>query len=256
MASLESAGAFAGVIVSSPGRGMRWAHGESGVFPSASLIKLPVLWTLFSGHRKGEWSLSEEITVPGEKIADGGLLHRWAPGGRLRLEDLALLMTAVSDNTAANLLIERMGIERINEEIRSLGLKKTVLGRKMLDFEAKRAGRDNFTCPWDMERLLSLFFSGSLGDLGRRALDMMSCQKLRSKLAGDIPVADFDDLEAIVAHKTGELPGSEHDCGVFFHRENDPVFVVVMTEGLVSMEKGVDLCRRVGRIVFDEFQNR
>ncbi|WP_236116526.1 serine hydrolase [Dethiosulfovibrio russensis] len=251
VSSFEGIGATAGVVVSATGSDFRWSHNDFRQFPSASLIKLAVLWSLFKGDDAGLWSLQDEVDIPKDQVVEGGLLHLWAHGGRLRLDDLALLMIAVSDNTAANLLIDHIGMERINEDISSLGLEDTVLGRKMMDFEAKKMGKDNYTSPRDLERLI-----GSLtGNFSarERVLSMMSCQKLRSKLPGDIPVSDVDDLEGILAHKTGELPGSEHDCGVIFHRGENPVIVVVLTEGIGSPEHGVEFCRDIGKKIYDEF---
>lgn len=253
VSSFEGIGATAGVVVSAPGSGFRWSHNESRRFPSASLIKLAVLWSLFKGDEAGLLSLQDEVDIPKGRVVEGGLLHRWSHGGRLRLDDLALLMIAVSDNTAANLLIDRIGMERINEDLSSLGLRDTVLGRKMMDFEAKKMGRDNYTSPRDLEKLIEALALTGKPSMRERALEMMSCQKLRSKLPGSIPVSDVDDLEVILAHKTGELPGSEHDCGVFFHRGENPVIVVVLTEGLGSPEHGVTFCRNIGKKIYENF---
>ncbi len=241
------------MVVSAPGSGFRWRHNDSRRFPSASLIKLAVLWSLFKGDEAGLWSLQDEVDIPKDQVVEGGLLHRWFHGGRLRLDDLALLMVAVSDNTAANLLIDHIGMERINEDISSLGLEDTVLGRKMMDFEAKKMGRDNYTSPRDLEKLIEALALTGKRPMRERALEVMSCQKLRSKLPGSIPVSDVDDLEVILAHKTGELPGSEHDCGVFFHREKNPVIVVVLTEGLVSPKHGIAFCRDIGKKIYENF---
>lgn len=253
VSSFEGIGATAGVVVSVPGSDFRWSHNDSRRFSAASLIKLAVLWSLFKGDEAGLWSIQDQVNIPQSKVVDGGLLHRWAHGGRLRLDDLALLMIAVSDNTAANLLIDHIGMERINEDILSLGLEDTVLGRKMMDFEAKKMGRDNYTSPRDLEKLIEALALTGKPSIRERALEMMSCQKLRSKLPGGIPVSDVDDLEVILAHKTGELPGSEHDCGVFFHRGENPVLVVVLTEGIVSPEHGVEFCRNIGKKIYEYF---
>ncbi len=255
VSSFEAFGATAGLVVSVHGSNFRWSHNDSRVFPSASLIKLAVLWSLFKGSDRGLWSLEDEIDILGDQIVEGGLLHRRAPGGSLRLDDIALLMIAVSDNTAANLLIDHIGLERINEDIGLLGLKETVIGRKMMDFESKKIGKDNYTSPRDMEKLIRSLTLENMFPLRERALDMLSCQKLNSKLAGEIPVSDVDELEGFLAHKTGELPGSEHDCGVFFHKENNPIIVTVLTEGLANPCLGIELCRDVGRVIYNTFKS-
>ena len=248
----------AGVVVRCLTSGRETLYNADLVFPSASLIKLGVLYTLFSKNASGELSLDEIIPFSSEGAVEGGLLHRVRTGARLRLDDLALLMVTVSDNTAANMLIDRLRMESVNDDFKKLGLADTVLGRKMLDFEAKKRGRDNFTTAREMARLLQALHSeeGLPGEARDRMMAMLSAQKLNSKLAGLIPVEDGDDLEPILAHKTGELPGHEHDGGVFFYNGKNPVVAVVMTGGLQGRSEGVDFCARIGRIVFDAFKDK
>ena len=116
--------------------------------------------------------------------------------------------------------VDRLGIEEINRDFKRLGLENTVLEKKILDFEAKKAGRDNFTTAADTACILQTLHSGEELPPGyrARAMDILSAQKLNNKLPGLIPVDDPDDLEQILAHKTGELPGIEHDAGIFFFK--------------------------------------
>lgn len=248
----------AGVVVRCLTSGREALHNPEMVLPSASLIKLGALYTLFSKKDSGELDLDEIIPFASEEAVDGGLLHRFRRGAKLRLDDLALLMVTVSDNTAANMLIDRLGMDAINGDFRKPGLANTVLGRKMLDFEAKKAGRDNFTTAGDMARLLQILHSGEglSGEARGRIMEILSAQKLNSKLPGHIPVEDWDDLEPILAHKTGELPGHEHDGGIFFYGGKKPVVAVVMTGGLEGRSEGVDFCARVGRIIYEAFKDQ
>ncbi len=98
-------------------------------------------------------------------------------------------MISVSDNTAANLLIDRLGMDAVNGGFRELGLSGTVLGRKMLDFEAKKAGKDNFTTAGDMAVVLETLHSGKIFSASARSrmMEILSLQKLNSKLPGLIP---------------------------------------------------------------------
>ena len=245
----------AGLVVHSLADGERLAHNWDRVFFSASLIKLGILNTLFLNAARGELSLDEIIKLEEGMAVDGGLLHKMRPGVSWRLDDLALLMIALSDNTATNMLIDRLGIEEINRDFKRLGLENTVLGRKMLDFEAKKAGRDNFTTAADTACILQTLHSGEELPPGyrARAMDILSAQKLNNKLPGLIPVDDPDDLEQILAHNTGELPGIEHDAGIFFFKSKMPVVAVVLTEGH-DRQEAVELCARVGKTVYEAFE--
>ena len=245
----------AGLVVCSLADGERFVHNGDRVFSSASLIKLGILYTLFSKAAGGELSLDEKLELVEGGAVDGGLLHKTRPGGRWRLDDLALLMIALSDNTAANMLIDRLGIGGVNADFKKMGLENTVLGRKMLDFEARKAGRDNFTTAADTARILEILHSGPElpPEYRARAMDILSAQKLNNKLPGLIPVDDPDDLEQILAHKTGELPGIEHDAGIFFFKSKMPVVAVVLTEGH-DRQEAVELCARVGKTVYEAFE--
>ena len=177
------------------------------------------------------------------------MLHKFSSGASLRLEDLALFMLAVSDNTATNILIDYLGMDKINTSIKALGTKETILGRKMLDFEARKAGRDNFTSAADVGIVLASFLKED-----PRVLDMLSLQKNRSKLPSALGYDDMDDLEPVLAHKTGELGGIEHDSGIFFYATPRPVIVVVLTENLPDSATGCAFIGRIGKIIYDAFE--
>lgn len=254
---IEAFPGTAGVVIRSSSDGVEVRHNPGKVFSSASLIKLGVLFTLFSKASSGEINLDECVLFDHSASVEGGLLHRVRSGANLRLEDLAILMVAVSDNTAANMLIDRLGMDEINSTVHGLGLVDTILGRKMLDFEAKKRGKENFTTAGDVSALLEEMHSGSRLPLSakERIMKILSLQKLNSKLPGLIPVLDVDDVEQFLAHKTGELPGNEHDGGIFFYCGKKPVIVSVMTEGLKERSEGVNFCARIGRIIYDTFCN-
>ncbi len=251
----ESFKGTAGVVIKDVQGKVKMSVNGGEVFPSASLIKLPVLWTLFMAAHSGKLSLDDTLMLKNKDKVDGGILHKYREGALLRLEDLALLMISVSDNTAANLVIDRLGKDRINNEIKDLGLHKTILGRKMLDFEAKKEGKDNYTTPEDMASLLEIMLTSPKlpASLRERMLELMTLQKLNSKLPSLIPFNDVDDIEGFLAHKTGELPGSEHDAGIFFHGTETPVIVTILTKDLSSRMMGVELCSKIGLIIFEHF---
>lgn len=236
------------VYVKNLSDGQVYGHNEVKPFPAASMIKLFVLWHLFKKAAGGEIDLSEEHFLAEKDIVEGGLLHRTEPGAKLRLSDLSLLMMSVSDNSATNILIERLGIAQINESIQKLGMGQTILGRKLMDFDAKKLGKDNFTSARDVGNILE-----NIQISGGGMLDILSVQKNISKLPADIPFEDTDDLEAILAHKTGELPGHEHDGGILFHLSDHPVVVVAMTAQIPSRIAGCRFCANVGAIVYDGF---
>ena len=254
---IEESGVRASVVIKAVTSGFEFRLNETERVKSASLIKLPVLWNLFERAQRGELDLNENVLVDESFKVNGGLLHKTLGKPTLRLCDCALLAAAVSDNTAVNILIDRLGYDAINETAQKLGMSQTNCCRKMLDAEARRAGKDNFTSAKDIALFfISLLDEKKLSDSGRRAiLGFLSAQKLQSKLAGHLPCDDVDDLELVLAHKTGELPGCEHDAGIFFPFSTNPIVVVVMTFDAANRLDGVKLCAEIGRLIYDAYKD-
>ena len=99
------------------------------IFPTASSIKIYVLYTLLAGIARKQYSLEERIELSPDDLKPGsGVLYHLAPGLNPSLMDLATLMMMISDNTALNLLTKYLGLETINEQIQSLGLVNSYIG--------------------------------------------------------------------------------------------------------------------------------
>lgn len=216
--------------------------------PSASVIKLFILYHLYETDGGTGALLNKTIDFDASKAIPGGILQGMADGAKIRMVDLALFMLCVSDNTATNILIDELGMDEINKTIQKLGAQETVLGRKMLDSEARKAGRDNYTSAYDTALVLKEIQKSP------EMLRMLSVQKDTSKLAAKLPFDDADDIEPIFAHKTGELGGIQHDAGIFFYA-TDPVIVVVLTSDLKKIEDGREFSADIGRILFDQFSS-
>lgn len=213
---------------------------------SASVIKLFILYHLYEADGGTGTLLNKTIDFDASKAIPGGILQGMVDGAKIRMVDLAFFMLCVSDNTATNILIDELGMVEINKTIEKLGANETVLGRKMLDSEARKAGRDNYTSAHDTALVLKEIQKNP------EMMKMLSVQKDTSKLAAKLPFDDADDIEPIFAHKTGELGGIQHDAGIFFY-STDPVIVVTLTSDLEQIEDGREFCADIGRILYDRF---
>src|SRR5467141_1768711 len=114
---------------------------------------------------------------------------------RVTLRDLATMMVAVSDNSATNVLIDRLGMENVNSMLDSLGLAHTRLRRKMMDLEAAKQGRENISTPREMLVLLGAIYRGKLLNKQMTAdfFKMLSTNKnswIPRDLPADVKVAD------------------------------------------------------------------
>lgn len=210
------------------GSGLEAGVNERAVFESASLIKLLVLAELLREVDEGSVSLEEPL---GGSTA--GLL--------------AEAMISTSDNAAANLLINRLGFENVNSLARDLGLENTILSRKMLDFDARARGEDNFASAADMTKLLAALWEGDLLSPSSRrfALAALENQTLDSKLPAYLPP------ETRLLHKTGELENIEHDAGIIVLPDGRAFAIAALTSG--DPPAGVEAIRRSAAHSYDFF---
>jgi beta-lactamase class A len=201
------------------------------VFPAASSIKIAILLELYRQDQearagaKGKARLDDIYTFdPKDFVEDSRIMAGLTAGvTRVTNRDLAQFMVAVSDNAAANILIDRVGKDNVNAMVRGLGLSKTMLRRKMMDIAAARRGDENVTTPQEMVRLLEGIYEGKV--LNKQATAEL-IRQLSTKKDSYIPRILPDDIQ--VANKPGELEAVRNDCGIVF-TPNRPFAISVMT---------------------------
>jgi beta-lactamase class A len=143
---------------------------------------------------------------------------------RITNRDLAQFMTAVSDNAATNILYDRVGKDNVNAMLRGLGLSKTMLRRKMIDFAAARRGDENVATPREMVKLLDAVHKGKIlnKEMAAEFIKQLSTLKKNSYLSTLLPGS------VQVADKPGDLDGVRTDSGIVFV-PNRPFAISVMT---------------------------
>jgi beta-lactamase class A len=194
-------------------------------FPAASVIKLPLVMTLYADAARGLISLVEPVDV-GERVDGSGVLRHLRDAERSSLRDLATLALIVSDNTATNRLIERVGVERVGERMREWGCPRSRLARKMYDFAAAERGLENVMTPRETVSLLTRLLHGECED--RATSDAVlaileQCQD-RTMLRRYLPYGTK------VPHKTGTPDESRNDAGLIPGAR--PVIVAAFTRRL------------------------
>lgn len=99
---------------------------------TASVIKLPIMVEAFYQAKAGRVRLNEKLTLTADNQVEGsGVLGALQPGVVLTLQDAITLMMIVSDNTATNMTIDRIGIPYVNARLAAMGMKNTHLYRKV-----------------------------------------------------------------------------------------------------------------------------
>lgn len=217
------------------------------LFPAASLAKLPILIEVVRQVESGRLSWDTRYKVlETASVNNTGVLADLLPDLQPTLHDLAHLMIAISDNTAANMLLDLVSIEAINITMQQLGLTSTWLERRFIDFDARKAGRDNWTTAGDMALLLSYLCTGLLPD-HERLLSMLLCQNDHTILPA------YWGEEVPFAHKTGELPGILHDAGILYppNKIDTPFILVVMTSEMIDKPLTRYTLAHVGETIYN-----
>ena len=117
--------------------GDRFERAAAQAFPTASTIKLAILYELMARAGEGGLSLDETIALDRARAVPGGILYELGTPV-LSLRDYANVMVIESDNTATNVLIARLGMEAVTARMAKLGLSQTKLRRYMIDLEAAK----------------------------------------------------------------------------------------------------------------------
>jgi len=210
--------------------GARLERRGSETFPTASLIKVPILVTVFDLVAKGQISLDDPLTVLKiDQVPGSGVVQYLHNGTILTVRDAAWLMTTISDNTATNLLLDRIIIRRVWAKMDSLGLKQTRVHSKSF-LRSSSVAMDSsvkyglgVTTPNEMARLFELLARG-------KAVDPVSDSTMLDILRHN----DDDTLlqrfagGARAAHKTGATDAVRTECSLFYLRNR--VVACVMTK--------------------------
>lgn len=219
----EGADGVVGYVVIDVTSGDRFARLENVPFPTASTIKLAILYELFVQADEGRVALDQATPLDRSRAVPGGLLYELTTPA-LSPRDLAVAMIVQSDNTATNVLIDRVGMTAVNRRMVALGLTGTALRRHMIDLEAARRGDENVATPADLARLLLAFHHGtglspSAKEGAMRILQIAKPTAIRRGVPADV----------IVASKNGELEGVRAEAGVVYVPGRPYVFVAMGT---------------------------
>jgi beta-lactamase class A len=225
------------------------------VFPQASSIKIAVLAELYHQAQQSTHGVSGKATLKdryvvraADIVPDSSILGGLTPGvSSLTNRDLATIMVAVSDNSATNVLIDRVGMENVARLTESLGLAHTQLRRKMMDLQAAAQGRENISTPREMMGLLEQIYRGKVieAPLLEDFFNVLATHK-DSWIPRDLPA----DLK--IANKPGELEGVRNDSGIVFVK-NRPYVICVMTTYLANERAGEETITRISRLAYELF---
>jgi len=196
---------------------------------SASMIKVFIMAAVMDKAKSGELDIDETLILRGsDKVGGAGILAGYASGTALSLREVMELMITHSDNTATNMIIDRVGMDAINAYIQREGYGDTVLRRKMMDYDAIYAGRENFSSVRDLGTFFNRLYNYEcVGEV----YDKIMLEFLVKQTDTDCLPAALPDKQ--IAHKTGALDGLYDDGGIIYSDAGDAV-LVIMTENFTG----------------------
>lgn len=193
------------------------------LFPTASTIKIHLLTALVELHERGELSMDERViidrTVPGS-----GVLTYLDDKVELSWRDVANLMIIVSDNTATNMVIDRLGYSRMAGFFKDWGLSRTRLVRKMQEHDAVLRNEENLATPADEVKMMEILLEnrGLRPGVGQECIRILKKPK-RGFFAPALPPT------VPLANKPGAMDRVRCDTGVIFLPRR-PYVLSVMTK--------------------------
>ncbi|MCD4783998.1 MAG: class A beta-lactamase-related serine hydrolase [Candidatus Eremiobacteraeota bacterium] len=246
-ASEEMGGGILSVGYENFTTGEKFFFNKDHIFPAASIVKVPILLEYFHQVEQGDLKPDEiKKLEKSDKVGGAGVLFELHDGLKFTLQDLVVLMIVVSDNTASNMMLDRLGMDEINAYMRTLGLSDTVIGRKFM-IDPKTKFSKNFTSVQDMVKLYEKLYRGEIlnGENTKEAVEILSRQQYREKIPLLLP------KKTKVAHKTGEITGVRHDCAMVLHDEK-PYTLCILTEELPDVIKADRIIAELSLAFFNE----
>jgi beta-lactamase class A len=227
-------------------------------FHAASTMKVPVMIELFRQARAGTVSLDQPLAVRNEfrSIVDGSPYTLsegddsdkdvYAAAGRtLTLRQLCQAMITVSSNFAANLLIEKLGVENIRRTVTALGAGGMQVLRGVEDGKAFEKGLNNTTTARGLLELLDRIARGRAvdSDSDRAMIEILKRQKFNDAIPAGLPPG------TPVAHKTGNITRIHHDAAIVYGPR--PYVLVLLVRGIEDKTQSAALMAELSGAVYE-----
>lgn len=216
---------------------------------AASNIKLFILITAYQQVNEGKLNLNDKYTLKdSDKVNGTGEIRNMSSGTEISIQVLLEDMMEDSDNTAANIVIRQLGgMNKVNTQIKKIGAKDTKLERMLMDTDALKDGKDNYTSVADLGMVLKKIYNHQMVSTkyDNAMLDILKKNNNHTKLPHDLPE------EATVYKKTGEFDdyGVENDAAIFGNNKGSFVIVVMSQDG--SRDEQIKKMNSFGSVMYD-----
>ncbi len=210
---------------------------DDRVVPAAALIDIFVIAEAYRQVEAKTLSLDTSVPIPKNPVGGTGLLQR-RPGGTTTVSEMIMLIAAESDNVAANLLMDQVGMDNVNRTIRVHGLMNTQLRRHLADEDARKRGIENTTTAKDMALFFTLIVRGQVST-PYVSTSLITAMGQQRKPEWDYIGGGIMPRPQIV-HMPGQLPPSNgdtgvlHDVGIVYYGDNDAYVLAFLNQSLLS----------------------
>lgn len=266
--SISKIGGSVGIYAENISAKKSFKLNSNSVFPSASVIKIFILYSAIEKIKQKELSLTDKIEFTEKNLVpDSPFFETLGKNeGFVILFDLLSSMINVSDNTSTNLLIDLLGFETINTSIKNLDLKNTKLQRKMYDFESREKGIDNITSPDDMTSFFNFLLKKTnitqetiekfdLADLNNNNYISLAVFKILATQTDLEKIPRFFDKTYFIANKTGELPNIRNDSALII-KDNTIYIISFFTQNIIDELETDKLIGEISFLLVNKFLNQ
>lgn len=250
---VENFNGNAGILIKDLQSNWEISFNKDELFPSASVVKILIMTACFEAIEKSLIDYDVVMRLRSvDKASGSGVLKNMASGKEISVSELLELMITKSDNTAANMLIDRLGFEFFNESFKSYGIQNTNLSRKMVDFKARSQGVENYTTAQDMALILEKIYRGEAVNqrVSKQCLDLLKLQRVNDRIPKHLPE------EIVIAHKTGLERSVCHDAGIVYAPNGDFIVCALIGHSETTSRSAKEFIADIAQIAYQHFDNR
>lgn len=232
--------------------GYVYGYNENVSMTAAGCMKLPIAVSLIKAVEDKKVDFMDKIKIEtSDKVYGTGIIHEFNER-EYTVFELMVIMLIQSDNTAANKIIDIVGMEQINEDIRTMGLKNTRLNRKTNDERTAITDVENITTAYDLSKIWKHLSNGTFLNKynGQMLIDILRRQQIKNKLALYIP----DDLKIEISSKTGDKKGIENDTEYLELPKGKFVFTI-LSQDIPNSVYGTVSLAKCGKMMWDDVMN-
>jgi beta-lactamase class A len=218
----------------------------SNSFSAASTIKVPVLVAFFQDVDAGKIKLDEKLVMRPDLVAsESGVMQYQKPGTKFSALETADLMITISDNTATNMLIDRLGgIAALNQRFQSWGLNQTAIRTPLPDLKGT-----NTITPKELATLMLRVSRGEL--VSARSRDRL--MDIMRRTSTDTLLPQGLAPGATIAHKTGDIGSVVGDVGLIDMPNGQRYVAAMMVKRPFNDPRAQELIRQTSRLTYQAF---